>query len=69
MPIINIHMLSGRTNGQKRALVRAVTDAVTSTLMVKEEKVKIIIIEMKPNGYAIAGKLIMDTDSNTTVAK
>ncbi|MDJ1257763.1 MAG: 2-hydroxymuconate tautomerase family protein [Candidatus Midichloria sp.] len=69
MPIINIHMLSGRTNEQKRALVRVVTDAVTSTLMVKEEKVKIIITEMEPTGYAIAGKLIMDTDSNTTVAK
>ncbi|MDJ1304915.1 MAG: tautomerase family protein [Candidatus Midichloria sp.] len=38
MPIINIHMLSGRTNEQKRALVRAVTDAVTSTLMAKERK-------------------------------
>lgn len=61
-------MLSGRTNEQKRALVRPITNAVTSTLIVKEEKVKIIITEMEPKDYAIAGKLIMDTGSNTTVA-
>ncbi|AEI88680.1 MAG: D-ribose pyranase [Candidatus Midichloria mitochondrii] len=37
--------------------------------MLRKEKVKIIITEMEPDGYAIAGKLIMDTDPNTTVAK
>ena len=37
MPIIQVHLLEGRTTDQKRALVTSVTDAVVKSLGVKPE--------------------------------
>lgn len=45
---------------QKRALVKKVTDAFTSTLGVKEENVQIIISEFKKENYAKGGILNID---------
>lgn len=62
MPIINIHMLEGRTNTQKSTLVSKMTEVVCDSLQVSPEKVKIIITEMPKNCYAIGGKLIESSE-------
>ncbi len=61
MPIVQIHLMEGRTDDQKRALVKEVTQAVCATVNVPPEKVRIILSDMPPNGYAVGGTLVLDS--------
>jgi 4-oxalocrotonate tautomerase len=60
MPIIQVHLLEGRTTDQKRALVTSVTEAVVKSLGVKPEDVRIILEGMARDNYAVAGVLFSD---------
>ena len=60
MPIVNIHLMKGRDDGKKRLLVEKVTEAICSSINVDPKNVRIILSEMAPNDYAVAGKLVMD---------
>lgn len=60
MPIVNIHLLKGRDKEKKKELIRNVTDAVTGTLEVPEESVRIILMEMENEDYGTAGLPIME---------
>ncbi len=60
MPIIQVHMIEGRTLDQKRELVANMTDAVVKSLAVKVDDVRIIIQEMTKQDYAVAGVLTAD---------
>ena len=51
MPIVQIHLLKGRTVEQKRALVKRVTDAVSETVNAPPEAVEVIISEMERENY------------------
>ena len=62
MPIIEVHMLEGRTIEQKRELVGQMTEAVCRSLGAKPEQVRIILSEMPREDYAIAGSLACDRD-------
>ncbi|RJG04414.1 2-hydroxymuconate tautomerase [Noviherbaspirillum sedimenti] len=56
MPIIEIHLLEGRSVIQKRALIAGITDAVTNALGVKSDQVRILIDELLPEHFAVSGK-------------
>ncbi len=60
MPIINIQLLAGRNEEQKRKLVKEVTDAVCRALDHKPESVRIILSDMQPCDYAVGGVLKKD---------
>ncbi len=60
MPIIQIHLLEGRSPEKKRNLVKAVTQAVCETIDAPPEQVRIILSEMAKEDYSIAGTLIAD---------
>lgn len=60
MPIIQIHLIEGRSVDQKRALVDKVTKAVCETVNVTPEHVKIILLDMARHDYATAGVLKLD---------
>ena len=55
MPIIDITLLEGRTNEQKSALITEVTDAVVRTLAAPPQTVRVIIRELEPAHFAVAG--------------
>jgi 4-oxalocrotonate tautomerase len=55
VPIVQIDMLEGRDREKKRKLIRMVTDAVCEALGAKPESVRIIIREMHPDHYGVAG--------------
>lgn len=55
MPIVLINMLPGRNGKTKKNLLKNVTAAVTSTLDVKPEVVRVIIHEIPFAHYGIAG--------------
>jgi 4-oxalocrotonate tautomerase len=56
MPIIQLNIAEGRTVEQKAAAVAAITDAVVRTLDVRPEQVRILINEVSPVNFAIAGE-------------
>lgn len=60
MPIVQIHILEGRDDNKKRALVKEVTKAIESTLGTPPDKIRIIISEMACENYAVAGVLVKD---------
>lgn len=62
MPIVQIHLMSGRDQEKKRKLVDNVTKAICESIDVSPKNVRIILSEMTKENYAIAGQLIMDQD-------
>jgi 4-oxalocrotonate tautomerase len=60
LPIVQIELLEGRTIEQKRALVAKVTEAITSSLGVSPDAVRIILRDMARENFAHAGKLYAD---------
>jgi 4-oxalocrotonate tautomerase len=60
MPVVQIHMIEGRTIEQKRALVKKVADAVHETIGAPLENIHVILSDMPRTNYADAGILHAD---------
>lgn len=60
MPIVQIHMRSGRDDNKKRKLVKEVTKAICDSLDVTPDKVSIILSELAPEDFAKGGVLVKD---------
>ena len=60
MPIIHVQLFEGRSAEQKRAFVKAVTDAACSTLGCEPAAVDIILHEIKRENWSTAAKLWSD---------
>ncbi len=55
MPIIDVTMVSGRTNDAKAGLVRALTQAAERAIGAPPSTVRVIIREVPPDHFAVAG--------------
>jgi 4-oxalocrotonate tautomerase len=55
MPIIEFHLLEGRSVEQKRRLMTQVTQAVVSALDVRPETVRILIHDLPADNFSVAG--------------
>ena len=60
MPFIQVSMLEGRTEEQKRALLRRLTEVTVETLGAKPESVRIVISEVDPLHWSVAGEPILE---------
>lgn len=58
MPIIEMHLLEGRSVEKKRKAVAAVTAALVESLEVRPEQVRILITEHPPEHFAVGGQTI-----------
>ncbi|WP_018130563.1 2-hydroxymuconate tautomerase [Effusibacillus pohliae] len=56
MPILEIKLLEGRDQEVKERLIENVTQAVSETLQVAPERIRIILYEIPSNHWAIGGK-------------
>lgn len=56
MPIIQIHMIEGRTNEQKEAVIREVTEAMVRAVGTPKESVRVLINEMPKQHFGIGGE-------------
>ena len=56
MPILDITLLSGRTYDKKAKLIREVTDATVRALDVPANSVRVILREVHPSHFAVAGE-------------
>jgi 4-oxalocrotonate tautomerase len=55
MPVVTVQMYTGRTSQQKRALVRAITDAMVEHAGAKPTNLHVIIQEVPKENWALAG--------------
>lgn len=55
MPIIQVNMMEGRSEEQKRDLILKITDAAVAALGAPRESVRIMIHEMKAEHFAVGG--------------
>jgi 4-oxalocrotonate tautomerase len=60
MPLVEIHMATGRTDDQKRALLEAVTEAVHTALGAPMESIRVWIHEFEPSAYMAGGQLLSE---------
>jgi len=56
MPLIEIHLLEGRTNEQKKALLESVTRAVQDSIGAPVETIRVWIQEFSRPEYMAAGR-------------
>ncbi len=55
MPLVEIHLLEGRTDEQKKALLSAVTQAIHTSLGAPLETIRVWIEEFSPREYMSGG--------------
>lgn len=55
MPIIEMHLIQGRSKEQKRAVAEAVAEAVTRTLGVRPDQVRLLITEHSSEEFSVGG--------------
>jgi 4-oxalocrotonate tautomerase len=61
MPLVTIKIIEGRTIEQKRGMITDVTKAIAKNIGCPASAVSIDIVEMKPDNFAMDGKLWCDT--------
>lgn len=57
MPTLRVDLMEGRTLEQKKALVKALTEAVVTTLGGSPESVDVLLYDIKPHDWATGGEL------------
>jgi len=55
-------MLEGRTEGEKKMLMERVCDAVSETLNVNKDMVRIIITEVPKRNWSVGGRPLSEKD-------
>lgn len=55
MPFAHIHMMVGRTEEQKRAVIEKVTQALVEAVGAPKETVRVLITEVPKENWGIAG--------------
>lgn len=55
MPIIEMHLMQGRSKEQKRAVAEAVAEAVTRTLGVRPDQIRLLITEHSSEEFSVGG--------------
>ena len=60
MPMIRVEMYTGRTLEQKRAIARALTDALCATADCAPQSVQVILCDVDKSDWASAGVLAVD---------
>lgn len=60
MPLIEVHLLEGRTDEQKKALLTSITKAVQESIGTPMETIRVWIQELSPKEYMSGGVLAAD---------
>jgi 4-oxalocrotonate tautomerase len=60
MPLVEIRLLEGRTDEQKKALLAAVTTAVHESIGAPLEAIRVWVQDISPKEYMAAGVLAAD---------
>jgi 4-oxalocrotonate tautomerase len=63
MPMIRVELMEGRTDDQLRAMVERMTEALVETVNAAPSAVQIVITEVPPRHWAVAGERVADRRS------
>lgn len=55
MPIITVNLVVGKSDAQKKAFIREISDAAVRTLGAPIDTVRVMIFEMSPDHFAVGG--------------
>jgi 4-oxalocrotonate tautomerase len=55
MPIIQVHILEGRSDEQIKAFISSLTESTVKTLGVKAEQVRVIVSEVPKKRWGVGG--------------
>jgi 4-oxalocrotonate tautomerase len=69
MPIIEVTMVEGRSNEDKRQLMLALTDAAQQSLQIPRDSVRIIVREIPDTHFAAAGVTYAERRAAAAAAK
>lgn len=56
MPIAEVRLIEGRSVECKKQLIAAVTDAIEGALGVGRDSIRVILMEVPPTNWAVAGR-------------
>ncbi len=65
MPVVHVHMWTGRTLEQKRRLCKAITAAMVEHAAAKADGLHVVIHETAPENWSRAGVLGIDREDIT----
>jgi 4-oxalocrotonate tautomerase len=65
MPTIRVEMFEGRTPDQKKALVKALTQACVEALGSKPESVDVLLYDIRKSDWASGGELWSEKDKTS----
>lgn len=65
MPIVELHLLEGRSVEKKRKAVEAVTKALVEALDIRSEQVRILITEHGVENFALGGQTVGQRNEST----
>jgi 4-oxalocrotonate tautomerase len=60
MPFVNVKMLEGRTHDQKKALVKAITDAMVDICVTDPDGVMVVIEDIARDHWGRNGALLSE---------
>lgn len=55
MPLIEVHLLEGRSPAERRALLEEITRAVQRSIGAPLESIRVWITEVRPEDYMVGG--------------
>jgi 4-oxalocrotonate tautomerase len=64
MPLVQATIMQGRSQEQKEAFFRGVTQVAVETLNVKPEQVRVIVNEVPTSHWAIGGISVAERDKD-----
>lgn len=64
MPIVQVHLLEGREEKDIKNMLVEVTEAISNSLDVEKERVRIIVNEVPSSNWGIAGVSRKEIDMN-----
>jgi 4-oxalocrotonate tautomerase len=69
MPIVEVTMLEGRLDKieTRKELLKAITDAVSTTLKVEPESIHVILHEVAWSKWSLGGRLRSEITAHTTI--
>ncbi|RAH99169.1 4-oxalocrotonate tautomerase [Acuticoccus sediminis] len=56
MPVLNMTIIKGRPQEKLDAMYEAITEAIHTTIGAPKESVRIIVNEVEPSHFVVAGK-------------
>ncbi|WP_084213528.1 4-oxalocrotonate tautomerase [Thermicanus aegyptius] len=68
MPLVQIHMLEGRTEEQKKRMMVEVTEAIARTLNAPVESIRIAIYELPKSHWSVGGITMEERALNSTAS-